>query len=384
MKKLRIGKIILILIALFLLLILFSGITRATDNAEKTVGQFDVLAHYCPWYAIPWPWHVYTTPLRGFYNSYDLMVAAEQNVEKNNYGIDVDLISWGGPIEGNLQPWMLAGYFSAYNLSTRKFAIVYEILALLGNKDCWDFNDPFLEQKFLYDIDYLMNTFFAWFPENVYKIDNKPVVYLWLPWFKNFGRVSQKAREKVYLVGSELMMYPPDDNDKERIQALKWYDAITSYGIDPIGWAQKYGGVTTEALKEYVQSIIRWDRLLKLYAPKTELILPLQFAYHDNRGDIDSQGRTRILTSTPEQAEALAKTVRFLANITGRRRIFLVSYNEHYEGTGAEASVEYGYFWLSLIKKYFTDNSLTQVKTDFRIRNAIYETQRITKNYKSK
>lgn len=333
-------KRLLVLVSMSILLLVLTSVVRA-----ETV---EVLAHYCAWYKIPWYLYPYTMPLKGFYNSWDPIVAAEQNEEKNEYGIDVDVISWAGPNHFQ-ETWMLAGYFNAYNFSTRKFCMLYEIIPLLGEKDCYDFNDPVLAEKFLYHIDYLVGTF-SHYP-NYYKIDNRMVVYIWTGSFKNFEQVSKQAREKVYLIGPEPILFPPNDNDKERIERLKCWDAIMCYGIHPVYLTEKYGALTTEAIKEYVRAVIKWDRILKLYAPQTELILSIQFGFQ-NIYKLDGQR----FCSSEEELDMFTKTVRFLADILGIKRVFLVSYNENYEGTGAEPSVQYGYLWLSLIKKYFKDN----------------------------
>ena len=134
--------------------------------------------------------------------------------------------------------------------------------------------------------------------------------------------------------------------------------------------AQKYGSLNTEAVAEYVEAVIKWDRILKKYAPNTDLWLPISFGYHDNRGDFDEYGRTRVLTCTSLQAETFARAVKVLADKLNRKKIFVVSYNEHYEGTSVEPSEEYGYLWISLLKKYFgskDENHLDKkIKTKWR------------------
>lgn len=356
----------------FILFILLFSCRVIANADEEVVQSFDVIAHYCAWYQVPWYLFPYTMPLRGYYNSWDPLVAAEQNEEKNAYGINIDMISWPGPVEGRQQEMMLTGYFGAWNLHTRKFAILYEIIPLLGNREVYDFNDPLLKEKFIADIDYLVDTLFTWYSDVVYRINNRPVVYIWTGKFKNFKQVSAEVREKVYLVGPEFILFPPEDREKERIENLKNFDAITSYGIDPVYLAQKYGSLNTEAVAEYVEAVIKWDRVLKKYTPNTDLWLPISFGYHDNRGDFDEYGRARVLTSTPTQAETFARVVKALADKLNRKRIFVVSYNEHYEGTGVEPSEEYGYLWISLLKKYFGSREENQnflnkkIKTKWR------------------
>lgn len=349
--------------------VLFVFILTSTSPGLTNSNDFDVIAHYCAWYEIPWYLFPYTMPLRGYYNSWDPLVAAEQNEEKNLYGIEIDMLSWPGPVEGKQEQMMLAGYFSAWNLHTRKFAILYEIIPLLGNREVYDFSDPVLEEKFIADIDYLMDTLFRWFSDFVYKIDGRPVVYIWTGKFKNFRRVSARVREKVYLVGPEYILFPPEDDEKERIENLKNFDAITSYGIDPVYLAQKYGELSFDAIVEYVEAVVRWDRVLKKYAPDVDLWLPISFGYHDNRGDVDKYGRTRVLTSTPEQAEMFAGAVRGLAERLNRKKIFIVSYNEHYEGTSIEPSEQYGWLWIELVKKYFGGTTVEENEKNYFYKN---------------
>lgn len=349
MKYLKMVNIVI----LSYLLIFF--MVKETSSILANQVKLEVAAHYVDWFSLPWDLPIYTTPLRGLYNSNDPIIAAEQNQEKNEYGISIDVISWAGPRD-HLENNLLAGYFNAYNFGTRKFYILYEIVPLLGEKEnaCYDFNDPVMEQKFLYHIDYIVETF-AQYP-NYYKIDGRPVVLIWAGIFKNFEGASAQARKKVYLVGPEPILSPPSDSNEERINRVRYWDAITCYGIEPTVLAGEYGALNPMALKRYVTAVTKWDRILRLYSPKTDLFIPLSFAYHDFRGDVDDYGKSRILTSTPEQAEMMAKTVKFLAEKLGRKNIFLVSYNEHFEGTGAEPSIEYGDLWLRLIKKYFSQS----------------------------
>jgi len=319
-------------------------------------SKIEIWAHYCAWFKIDngyWDQKTNTTPKRGLYNSSDPNVAAQQNKEKNDYGIGVDIVSWCEEHE----QFLFTGYFNAYNYHTRKFGILYEILPLLGERECYDFSDPILAEKFLYHIDYLVDMF-GWRPECL-KVDDRPVVYIWTGNFKNFKKVSELARQKVYLVVSMPILFPPNDDDKEKIEILNCFDAVTDYGICPTYLAGKYNYLNADAIKEYIKAIVRWDRIIKLYAPDVELILPVQFAYHDNRGDVDPNTRkNRILNSTAEQAELFAKAARFLVDKLKIKRIFIVSYNEHFEGTGIEENEEWGSLWLSLIKKYFVDESV--------------------------
>lgn len=343
-----------VFVSLLLLILATTGFVFGQTNPSQKI---DVLAHHCAWYKIPWDLIAYTMPLKGFYNSSDPIVTAMQNEEKIQYGIGVDVISWAGPRheqENNL----LLGLFQTYNFSARKFCLLYEIIPLLGDGPIYDFSDPILKEKFLFHIDYI-SQFASAYP-NYYRINNRPVIYIWTGQFKNFEETSAIAREKIYLVGPMPILFPPNPSAQEYIRNFKCFDAVASYGIDPVYLAQKYNGeLSWEAIQEYALAVLKWDFILKAYAPQTDFFIPLQFAYHDNRGDVDAKnGKTRILTSTQQQSEMMAKTVKAMADATGRTKVFLVSYNEHFEGTSVEPSFEKGDWWLQLIKKYFSSEPL--------------------------
>lgn len=346
-------------------------IGKPTFNAFQEINKVDVLAPYYTWYDDNWFYPdliPHTYPLRAPYHSSDPKVAAKQNREKNHYGVTVDLVSWWGPGTKSYH-WFKQGYMQASNFNTRKFCFLYEIKGRLKEKSItingkeksyFDFNDPYNKQKFLKDIEFLEKNYFKKYT-NYYKVKGRPLLYVWMGNLKNFDKVSQRVREKVYLVGKESIFFPPESTDgmenTKRIRNFNLYDAITQYGISPVYIAKKYGSLTEECIDEYTQAVQRWDSILSIYAPHLELILPLQFAYHDNRGDIDPiDGKRRFFSSTFDQAETFARTARLLIKIIPRiKRINLVSYNEHWEGHGAEPSIQYSDMWLSLIKKYFKD-----------------------------
>ncbi|UCC39238.1 MAG: hypothetical protein JSV96_15765 [Candidatus Aminicenantes bacterium] len=338
--------------ATIILFLLFVLLTAEVVSLEKEEREYEILVDFYTWYN---DWYLFpmTYPIRGLYHSGDPIVAAAQNDEKNNFGIKIDLVSYWGP-SFRCYDLFKAGYLQASNFETREFCFLYEITGLLLEEDgVFDFANEFNEQKFFRDIQCLEENYF-WYP-NYYRINGKPVVYIWTSNIKNFGEVSRQIRERVYLIGSEPIFFPPRDGDKQRIQKLRWYDAITSYGIGRTYVAKEYGSLTVDCISEYFRAVIKWNQILKKYTSGVELIMPIQFAYQDNRGDFDEKGNRRTFSSTVDQADRFANTVRVLTNLTGHRRIHLTSYNEHYEGHGSEPSFQYNDLWLRLIKKYFID-----------------------------
>jgi hypothetical protein len=98
----------------------------------------------------------------------------------------------------------------------------------------------------------------------------------------------------------------------------------------------------------YVESYRAWMDWLRTEAPDVMLIPPVQFAYHDNRGN-------PVLDCSYVEAEHLAATIRTLMEESRCRGepvlpiVNATSYNEHYEGTSIEPTLEYRDDWLRAI-----------------------------------
>lgn len=345
---------------------------QRTSFSFQKPGKVDVLASHYTWYDTSWyrsHLRPFTFPFRAPYHSKNPGVARDQNLEKNHFGLSIDLVSWWGPPYQSYE-WFKEGYMRASNFESRKFCFLYETrgrlkekeVILQGNKYSWfDFSDPENEKRFLEDIDYLDKNYFQKYP-NCYKVDGRPLLYIWTTNLKDLERVSRKAREKVYLVGNEYILFPPDPSqdllNRIRLRNLGCYDAITGYGISAVYVAKKYGSLTYKFLLEYVEAVEKWISLLSRRHPNTELILPLQFAYHDNKGNVDPEdGKNRVLTSTPQQVDNFVRVARYLRDgIPQINRISVTSYNEHWEGHGSEPSQQYGHTWMKTIKRYLKDN----------------------------
>jgi hypothetical protein len=348
----------------------------------------EILTNHYTWYSLPWSDKANTVPLRGYYDSTDLAVIEAQNKEKNFFGLTTDCVSWWGPEAPSFLKFQ-EGYLKAANFRTRQFCFGYQIAARLRQSSAlvrspreslgrldpsgrpiegiwkkkyyFDFADPYNRDTFLSDIEFL-GTYFG--EENYHRIDGRPVIYIWLDNLKNFGNVSRQVRRKVYLIGSEPILFPPEPSETERLDRPNWYDAITCYGINPVVVAKTYRTLNADFLAEYTRCVRTYVWLLKTRAPETKLLLPVQFTYHDNRGNYDPKdGRCRVLTCEKEEGPAFLDRVRSLfeevPRITG---ILVTSYNEHYEGTAVEPNIfkgvggqtiGYGSRWLINLKKYF-------------------------------
>jgi hypothetical protein len=368
------------------------GLGLGTPAAAR-VKKAEILIDHYTWYRQPWTQHVFTEPLRGHYDSSEISVVERQNEEKNFFAVPVDCVSWWGPTHWSYDLFK-QGYLQASNFASRKFCFLYEIAGRLrqsrvleapaaGAGDFaasgrrvdaewkkryyFDFRDAFNRDTFLADIDFLAAGHFE--AENYHRIDGKPVLYIWLDNLKYFDATSALARKKVYLIGSEPVFFPPERWETDRFTRPNWYDAVTCYGMNPVHVAKTWGSLRAEFRAEYDRMVRTWVSLFKTYAPDTQLLLPVQFTFHDGNGSVDPKdGRSRILTCQHGEAEAFVQQVKALfAEIPRVRGLHLTSYNEHYEGTAFEPSVfeaahgiktGYGSRWLALIKKYFKANAL--------------------------
>ncbi len=343
--------------------------------------NIEILSPHYTWYTeerwFTGPEYAFTTPLRGYYSSGNPDIEAAHNIEKESYGVGVDLVSWWGP--GDISYDLFKqGYLKASNFGNRPFCFLYEIIGRLSVTGYGDinFNDPRNVKGFLDDIEYLEKNYF-WYP-NYYRMHGKPVIYIWWKGLKNFDYVSWKIKDRVSLIGSVDMLWPPDEHETEKINALNWFDAISQYGISPIYVAKEYGKITNKFIQRYTDTILYWGTLIKKHCPHLELILPIQYAYQDHRGWVDQKdGKNRTLNHDPVQSEKFTKVTRFLAEqLDCVKRAMLVSYNEHWEGHGAEPSYQYGDMWLSLIKRFFKHNE------PFYMPSTHLQDQKRTRKYK--
>ena len=325
--------------------------------------KINIFAHYCNWHiknqnisswrkanTIPLR---YTLPGILGYDSQDKNIIAEHNAEMEANGI-IPLISWWGP-EIYSGDEFLRTYLSVD--SNIQIGILYEVTRrLIQNKNGkYSFDNPRNAEKFIKDITHLHKRFFTRFPQRFHKIDDRPVVFIWLShaFTGRFDLVAQRLREEipVYVIGSDINTFSYFRSDLLNI--AKGMDAISAYGIyAPKLTRQSEGRLNKDYVDRYIKSLEDWAIWTKNNIPDVKLIIPIQFMFKDNRGNPE-------LKSSPEEAIYLIrKTQDFLAkpeyeNVL--RYILVVSYNEHYEGTSIEPTVEYGSFYLDLLRTAFRD-----------------------------
>lgn len=329
---------------------------QAGDNGPVRIRVF---AHYVSWYAQQNPgvhdhqWSESSLfPVRRGpgvgegYSSRDPDIIAHHNEDFMKYGI-TPLASWWGPDS-------FAGddFYDAYLAvpSPVQIGTLYEVTGLLkstpeGSGEVYDFDDPENAAKFVADIRYLKSKYYDRFPERFVKIDDKPVVFIWLsgPFRGNFEAAAALIRDDVYLIGSEIGPYPPGSGLVERLSIIRGFDALSAYGAQFDDFHD--GRLSAEYVGRYLTSILLWSQWLSVHAPGVEIIPPLSFAANDT-GIPERAPHSQPFFSSKREAEyAAGQYWEFLSRIYDGCEIRnippmmnVTSYNEDIEGTGIEAT----------------------------------------------
>jgi len=352
--------------------LLGAAILSGAPASSQHNGRFEprppervpILAHYVNWHQkndFMNTWGLANTvPIRrnetaGFgYDSLDRAVLTEQNREMILQGI-IPLVSWWGP-DSRAGDAFLDAYLT---LPGPRLGLLYEVTGRLYEDPLghFDVEDPRNVQRFLDDMQHLHDRYWSRpeFGERWFRIDDKPVLYIWLShaFRGSFERLRAAVRERspLFIIGSDFNI---DSHFRPGLQdVVRGLDAVSAYGIyHPDLTIQTGGRISQAYLDRYATSYSAWVRWLGEHAPGVRLIAPLQFAFKDNRGN-------PALTSTYSQALRLSEIVRLLVQRSQSCRepvlplILMVSYNEHFEGSSVEPTLQYQYDWFDVLARVF-------------------------------
>jgi hypothetical protein len=361
------------MLAMLMLAVAPSAPTPAPSPPSRSF-PIQRLAHYCNWhikcadgpacdswrYASTIPSLQDAQPGIG-YRSDDPGIIRAHNREMWANGI-TPLLSWWGPEAPAGGDAFLDTYLGQWDAQAPvKPGVLYEVVGRLKMvNDAVDFADPENAERFIRDVRYLSERFWSRYPERFYRIDGRPVLFLWLSHaFRGpFDEVVARARREApfYLIGSDFNL--PSSFRPGLETVVRGLDAVSAYGIYSPPAAVRHGGWITEGyIEEYAAAVKEWSRWLSEHAPGTSLILPLQFAFDDHL--VVPPRNHPSIDSTPVMASKLALTAHGLiaqsqlecGNI--QPSILFVSYNEHFEGTAAEPSDRYGTAWLDILRSAF-------------------------------
>lgn len=232
------------IILLFCCLLL--NITSCKQEARTGKSALRVGAYYFPVYEGPgtagnWDNSILRSklltpqmPLLDTYRSRDEAVTKQHIDWAQETGISFFAVSWWG--KNTLTDGITRDYFAPYLAKTKsgfKFCILYMTPHLLRFNN---FEIPLnleAKNKLLADFLYLAQTYFS--HPNYFKIDNRPVIFLYLSrCFKGEVQptlnmlksiLKTRTKQELFLIGDEIFWTEPK---AERIRA---FDAITAYNM---------------------------------------------------------------------------------------------------------------------------------------------------------
>lgn len=336
------------------------GPSSPSSEARPAMGGIPVLAHYVTWHNSGDPgWGVCPSlPVRrdspgGGYSSRNPAILAQHNAEMTANGI-VPVCSWW-----ERTSYAGDGFLDNYlPIDGPPMGILYEAVGpgrlAPDPMHPVDFNDPAVAEMFVRDMEHLRDKYFnGRYGHRFFRVDGRPLVFIWISnAFRGpFDKVSAEVRKYIYLVGSEFHIGAYITSGHEPV--VRGLDAITSYGFyDTDRFPAE---MNDEFLGNYATAIRKWREVLAVQAPGVQLIPPMTFAY-DERGIPERQGY--YFNSSAAVAMRYARIIKGYVADPGPGVLPLVwctSYNEHYEGSGIEQTVDPDRpDYLGIVREVFT------------------------------
>jgi len=198
-------------------------------------------AYYYPWYSHDRHWHEgYLAeegdPALGTYNSRSPSVIRQHLDWSRQGGIDNLVCSWWGPgswEDDTIRRYIAPVISAEANPENPTLCVFYEAEGILGmDPERGIVFDKETTEKFVEDFAYLAETYFDL--PSYYRIDGKPVVYLYLSrtfagdYANAIARVRAKMRSlghEVFLIGDEVYWGDPDET------RVALWDAVTAYNL---------------------------------------------------------------------------------------------------------------------------------------------------------
>ncbi|MCF7957684.1 MAG: glycoside hydrolase family 99-like domain-containing protein [Phycisphaerae bacterium] len=268
-------------------------------------------------------------PRSGFYSSRDPKVISDHIQYSLRGGIDFWAVSWWGP--GSATDITFKDHILQHKEALKlKYAILYESTGRLKSM-----TDPNYK-NWLTDFEYLKKTYFS--DPNYYKIDGRPVVFVYLTrvYFRNKGQdVLEEMRKQfpdVYLVGDDVF------GGNYQGKWSKPFDAITAY--DVYGQSTKGLGNTANAISHLAKNY-RHART-QANAVGTAFIPTIAPGYNDTAVRKGHPGRARYFSdnkkSKPGDLFRAMITDVAIPNLDPRcgNVMMITSFNEWYEDSQIE------------------------------------------------
>lgn len=310
-------------------------------NDNMNVGAF-----YYPWYSSTTHWNdgYSGNPSLGEYESKDSLVIRQHLQWAINHGIDFFMVSWFGKdsfedeaLKNHISKAAIPDYF--------KFGILYETPHLVSlDEGAINLDDPAVTDQIITDLKYLANHYFD--HPNFLKIDNKPVIYMYLTrlfsgdiiaGMQNIRNELTAANIEVYLIGDQVYWQDPEEENEKLL--MQQFDAVSSYNMhasEPdidIGFTQKVAA-----------SFEAWKR--ETAANQVEFIPSILVGYDDTK--VRPTDDNPVISRSPAKFEAQSEMA--LNYLSDKNIVLITTFNEWHETTQLEPDLSYDDIYLEIIR----------------------------------
>lgn len=323
------------------------GLDFSPINDKMNVGAF-----YYPWYSSTTHWSegYAGNPALGEYESKDSLVIRQHLQWAINHGIDFFMVSWFGI--DSFEDETLKNHFTKASIPDYfKFGILYETPHLVALQDgLIDLDDPVVTDQIINDLKYLGNQYFD--HPNFLKIDDKPVVYMYLTRLFSGDIVSGMesirneliaANIEVYLIGDQVYWQDPEQENEKLL--MKQFDAVSSYNMhasEPdidVGFTQKVDA-----------SFDAWKTAAS--ANGVEFIPGILVGYDDTK--VRPADNNPVIMRSPAKLEAQSKMA--LKHLSDKNMLLITTFNEWHESTQLEPDLFYGNIYLEAIQSTISNH----------------------------
>jgi hypothetical protein len=312
--------------------------------------------------------HTQLTPLIR-YNRGEIDTIISWHIDSaTGHGINLFILDWCGPY--TREDSMIKRFMGNQLTDDIKVAIDIETQwrfvskSLPGKPPEWkyyDLSDPVNRRIFRTDMDYLLDTYMSC---NQYlKIENKPLLFLWdskslIGDFPSaFNEANKLARDRgfdgIFFYGCEIGWILADPEwDKQILERAKYFDAISiwaaGYSGEPTELGDKIRSQHTKLLEELYS---KWADALRGLTALVPSVIP---GFDYRKAPWGQSDAVPLLRDKERFKMELEIALKYMDEEL--KMIRIDTWNDWYESTQVEPSIEEGFLFLSVLKKVINDN----------------------------